>query len=101
MNHNLTKHAHQSLKNLFSQDDELNPIIKLKLDVKSFQIGKLTEIFTDKKIMKQSGNKIWKQTFDVMPERNMVAIRSKVLHREDDRKNYEKKLIWEYHLNNH
>lgn len=64
-------------------------------------IGKLMEIFTDKKIMQQSGNKIRKRAFDVMPERNIVAISSKLLYGEDDRKNHEQKLIWEYHRNNH
>lgn len=64
-------------------------------------IGKLMEIFTDKKIMQQSGNKIRKRAFNVMPEKNIVAISSKLLHGKDDRKSQEQRLMWEYHRNNH
>jgi TnpA family transposase len=64
-------------------------------------IGKLMEIFTDKKIKQQSGNSIRKRAFNVMPEKNIAAISSQLLHAEDDRKNQEQKLIWEYHRGNH
>jgi TnpA family transposase len=64
-------------------------------------IGRLMEIFTDKKIKQQSGNSIRKRAFNVMPEKNIVAISSKLLHGEKDRKNQEQKLVWEYHRSNH
>jgi TnpA family transposase len=64
-------------------------------------IGKLMEIFTDKKIQIQSGNVIRKRAFNVMPEKNIAAISSKLLHGEDDRKKQEQRLIWEYHRGNH
>ena len=64
-------------------------------------IGKLMEIFTDKKIKKQSGNSIRKRAFNVMPEKNIAAISSKLLHGEEDKNNQERRLIWEYHRSNY
>ncbi len=64
-------------------------------------IGKLMEIFTDKKIKKQSGELIRKRAFKVMPEKNIVTISSKLLHGEEDKKHQEQTLTWDYHRNNH
>lgn len=64
-------------------------------------IGKLMEIFTDKKIKKQSGNSIRKRAFNVMPEKNIAAISSKLLQGEEDKNNQERRLLWEYHRSNY
>lgn len=64
-------------------------------------IGKLMEIFTDKKIQTQSGHVIRKRAFSVMPEKNIAAISSKLLCGDDDRKKQEQRLIWEYHRDNY
>jgi TnpA family transposase len=51
--------------------------------------------------MRLRGSRIRKCALDVMPEENIIAISRKLLHGEDDKKNQEQKLIWEYHRNNH
>jgi len=64
-------------------------------------IGKLMEIFTDKQIMRLPGSRIRKRAFDVMPEENIMAISRKLLGGEDDKKNQELKLVWDYHRSNY
>lgn len=75
--------------------------MKVPLEDKGVEIGKLLEIFTNKKIMRLNGEKIEKHAFKVLPEDEIAVISQLLQQREIARKKQERKLIWEYHKNNY
>jgi site-specific DNA-adenine methylase len=64
-------------------------------------IGKLIEIYTNKKIMRLSGNKIQQYAFNVMPEDRIIAVSQSLLNEGNSRSKQEQILIWEYHKENY
>lgn len=56
------------------------PVIMSKLDQYKTSIGKLIEIYTNKKIMQLSGNKIQRYAFNVMPEDRIIAVSQSLLN---------------------
>jgi len=60
-------------------------------------VGKLIKIFTNKKIMDLSGNKIKKHALKVMPEERIIDVSSRLLDGEKNRKKEEQRLVWEHH----
>jgi TnpA family transposase len=77
------------------------PILTGTLEQHHQSIGKLLEIFTDKKIMCLQGRQIRNRAFKVMPEETIIAISNKLLNDPNNKKKFELKLIWDYHRNNY
>ncbi|HQY22694.1 MAG TPA: Tn3 family transposase, partial [Gammaproteobacteria bacterium] len=76
-------------------------ILKNPLEQHQTAIGKLMGIFTDKAIMKLSGNKIEKHAFDIMPEERITTVSKRLLEGGKDRIFEERRLMWEYHKSNY
>jgi TnpA family transposase len=77
------------------------PVVISQLDQHKTSIGKLMEIYTDKKIMRLPGNKIQKHAFGVMPEDRIIALSQSLLGEEMSRIKQEQALIWQYHKENY
>ena len=77
------------------------PILTSQLDQHKTSIGKLMEMYTNKKIMRLPGGKIQRHAFSVMPEDRIIAISQSLLDEEKNRTKQEQALIWEYHKENY
>ena len=73
------------------------PVVVSQLDQHKTSIGKLMEIYTDKKIMRLPGNKIQQHAFSVMPEDRIISVSQSLLDEEKSRIKQEQALIWKYH----
>ena len=67
------------------------------LEKEKIPIGKLLQIYTNKKIMRLDGSQIEKHAFNVMTEEKIDLISKQLLKNEIARKKQEQKLMWEYH----
>jgi len=61
------------------------------------QIGKLMQIFTNKKIMRKDGPKIEKHAFSIMPEDTIESVSHTLLKKKPNKIQREQVLIWHYH----
>lgn len=74
--------------------------IEMPLEKRQTEIGTLMQIFTNKKIMRLSGEKIEAAAFKVMPEEEIVSVSDQLIHGTKHKKLEEKKQEWNYHKNN-
>ncbi|MCX7126130.1 MAG: Tn3 family transposase, partial [Gammaproteobacteria bacterium] len=73
------------------------PLTNNTLEQEKIPIGKLLQIYINKKIMKLDGGQIEKHAFKVMSEEKIDLISKELLKNEIAIKKQEQKLMWEYH----